>query len=427
MSKKNKKNKAKLLGYGIDEKTSSLLVRAFDVDRIKDIKIEKLLDSWDPRFKLISEGADKLPLPPLVIEELKSNLRRNVDLLTKEKIKDIFRRAIKKYEAARVEPCEPVGIVAAQSIGEPGTQMTMRTFHYAGVAELNVTLGLPRLIEIVDARRVPSTPLMTIKLDEESRYDREKAKELALRIEATRITDIGDISTSPEEAKILVELDERALAKRGITVEDVMKKISIGNAIVKRDGLSISIQPKVETYREMVKLRDKILSLTLKGIDGIERVIMRKEGGEYVLYTEGSQFQKVLNVKGVDARRTKTNNIYEIADVLGIEAARNLIMNEAVETLKEQGLDVDFRHIMLVADMMTCDGEVKQIGRHGVAGEKASVLSRAAFEVTVNQLLDAAIRGDIDELQGVTENVIVGQPIKLGTGDIELVAKRYER
>jgi DNA-directed RNA polymerase subunit A" len=321
----------------------------------------------------------------------------------------------------------PVGIVAAQSIGEPGTQMTMRTFHYAGVAELNVTLGLPRLIEIVDARRVPSTPLMTIKLDEESRYDREKAKELALRIEATRITDIGDISTSPEEAKILVELDERALAKRGITVEDVMKKISIGNAIVKRDGLSISIQPKVETYREMVKLRDKILSLTLKGIDGIERVIMRKEGGEYVLYTEGSQFQKVLNVKGVDARRTKTNNIYEIADVLGIEAARNLIMNEAVETLKEQGLDVDFRHIMLVADMMTCDGEVKQIGRHGVAGEKASVLSRAAFEVTVNQLLDAAIRGDIDELQGVTENVIVGQPIKLGTGDIELVAKRYER
>jgi len=140
-----------------------------------------------------------------------------------------------------------------------------------------------------------------------------------------------------------------------------------------------------------------------------------------VVYTQGSALKKVIHFDGVDASRTKTNNINEISEVLGIEAARNAIINEALDTLSEQGLTVDIRHIMLVADMMSIDGEVKQIGRHGISGEKASVLSRAAFEVTVNHLLEAAVAGEVDELTGVTENVIVGQPIQLGTGDVELV------
>ena len=109
--------------------------------------------------------------------------------------------------------------------------------------------------------------------------------------------------------------------------------------------------------------------------------------------------------------------------MLGIEAGRNAIIQEALSTLNEQGIGVDVRHIMLVADMMCMDGEVKQIGRHGNAAEKESVLSRAAFEVTVNHLLDAAIANEVDELNGVTENVIVGQPIQLGTGDVKLIAK----
>ena len=124
----------------------------------------------------------------------------------------------------------------------------------------------------------------------------------------------------------------------------------------------------------------------------------------------------------MDTTRTRTNNISEIAQVLGIEAARNAIIHEAQSTLNEQGILVDVRHIMLVADMMCMEGEVKQIGRHGIAGEKESVLSRAAFEVTVNHLLDAAVANETDELSGVTENVIVGQPIQLGTGDVRLVA-----
>ena len=153
---------------------------------------------------------------------------------------------------------------------------------------------------------------------------------------------------------------------------------------------------------------------------------MRKSpDGEYMLYTEGSALKKVSKIEGVDFSRTTTNNIAEIAEVLGIEAARNAIIDEMMNTLEEQGLDVDARHVTLIADAMTVDGEVKQIGRHGLAGEKASVLSRAAFEVTVDNLLEAAIHGEIDELKGVTENVIVGQPIRLGTGAVELVAKNY--
>ena len=144
--------------------------------------------------------------------------------------------------------------------------------------------------------------------------------------------------------------------------------------------------------------------------------------GEYILYTEGSNLKDVFDVVGVDTTRTRTNNISEIAQVLGIEAARNAIIHEAQSTLNEQGILVDVRHIMFVADMMCMEGEVKQIGRHGIAGEKENVLSRAAFEVTVNHLLDAAVANETDELSGVTENVIVGQPIQLGNGDVKLVA-----
>lgn len=116
-----------------------------------------------------------------------------------------------------------------------------------------------------------------------------------------------------------------------------------------------------------------------------------------------------------------TNSVLEIADVLGVEAARNSIIYEATSTLEEAGLDVDIRHIMLVADLMTNDGTVRAIGRHGVSGKKSSVLARAAFEITAAHLLHAAMVGEVDHLEGVTENIIVGQPVTLGTGAVNLV------
>jgi DNA-directed RNA polymerase subunit A" len=178
-----------------------------------------------------------------------------------------------------------------------------------------------------------------------------------------------------------------------------------------------------ESYQNLFQLAEHVRNVIVQGIDDIERVVVRKESGEYILYTEGSNIKDTFEVEGVDTTRTRTNNISEISQVLGIEAARNAIIHEALSTLGEQGILVDVRHIMLVADMMCMEGEVKQIGRHGIAGEKESVLSRAAFEVTVNHLLDAAVANEVDELSGVTENVIVGQPIQLGTGDVKLIAK----
>lgn len=374
-------------------------------------------------LKEVQARLDRVDLPQDLTDAILSGIE-GVEV-TADQMEEIINQVSADYEHARVEPCEAVGVVAAQSIGEPGTQMTMRTFHYAGVAEINVTLGLPRLIEIVDARKIPSTPTMTIRLIPDYAHDRDLAREVAWAIESTSILHLGSVATDLAEMNVLIELNPGPMEQRKITAEEVAEKLreETGLAVDQKENLLITA-PEEPSYRELLQLVEKIKKISLKGIEGIKRVVIRKEGDEYVLYTEGSALRKVMQFDGIDPNRTKTNNINEIAEVLGIEAGRNAIINEATDTLREQGLSVDVRHIMLVADIMTVDGEVKQIGRHGVSGEKASVLARAAFEVTVNHILDAAVRGDVDDLRGVTENVIVGQPIQLGTGDVQLVAKR---
>jgi DNA-directed RNA polymerase subunit A" len=373
--------------------------------------------------KEIQERLDGVELPQSIKESIQNELKGAE--ISSEEIDEIVSQVKADYEHSRVEPCEAVGVVAAQSIGEPGTQMTMRTFHYAGVAEINVTLGLPRLIEIVDARKIPSTPTMTIKLTPEYAHDRDLAREGAWAIESSSILHLGSIATDLAEMNVIIELNPGALEQRKITAEEVAAKLKeeTGLDVDQKENLLV-MAPEEPSYRELLQLVEKIKKLSLKGVEGIKRVVIRKEGDEYILYTEGSSLKKVMQFEGVDPTRIKTNNISEIGEVLGIEAARNAIINEATDTLREQGLSVDVRHIMLVADIMTVDGELKQIGRHGVSGEKASVLARAAFEVTVNHILDAAVRGDVDDLKGVTENVIVGQPIQLGTGDVKLVASK---
>jgi DNA-directed RNA polymerase subunit A" len=373
--------------------------------------------------KDIQEKLEEIDLPPSIKEAMQTGLK-GVEVSAKQ-LNEIVDQVAADYQHSRVEPCEAVGVVAAQSIGEPGTQMTMRTFHYAGVAEINVTLGLPRLIEIVDARKIPSTPTMTIKLNQDYAHDRDLAREVAWAIESSSILHLGSIATDLAEMNVIIELNPDAMEQRKITVDEVAARLKEETKReVTRNGNQLIMTPEESSYRELLQLVEKIKRLSLKGVEGIKRVVIRKEGDEYILYTEGSSLKKVMQFDGVDPTRIKTNNINEIGEVLGIEAARNAIINEATDTLREQGLSVDVRHIMLVADIMTVDGELKQIGRHGVSGEKASVLARAAFEVTVNHILDAAIRGDVDDLKGVTENVIVGQPIQLGTGDVTLVASK---
>jgi DNA-directed RNA polymerase subunit A" len=373
-----------------------------------------------------------MPVPEKTKEQLRASIEGKE--ISEDQFNCIVEAVISEYNRTRIEACEAVGIVAAQSIGEPGTQMTMRTFHYAGVAEINVTLGLPRLIEIMDARKEPSTPTMTIYLRPEYRGNRDRAREVSWQIEAAPLHEFADITTDMENMQVVVQLIIAQCEKRKIApatiLESAPKKIRERRHYRDFDHeadegkAQIRFFPKdTESYQNLFQLADHVRNVIVQGITDIVRVVVRKEGEEYVLYTEGSNLKDVFEVEGVDISRTRSNNISETADILGIEAARNAIIHEALSTLNEQGIHVDVRHLMLVADMMCMDGEVKQIGRHGIAGEKESVLSRAAFEVTVNHLLDAAIANEVDELNGVTENIIVGQPIQLGTGDVKLIAK----
>ncbi|AEE93632.1 DNA-directed RNA polymerase subunit A'' [Acidianus hospitalis] len=368
-------------------------------------------------------------IPGSVIQKLRDAIISYPANITKEEIDKIINLTLKDYDVSLINPGEAAGVVAAQSIGEPGTQMTLRTFHFAGVRELNVTLGLPRLIEIVDARKVPSTPMMTIYLTDEYKTDREKAISIARKIEYTKIENVVD-STSIDMASmaLIIHLDEKMLKDKGIEpdeVEKVIRKLKLGDFTIDRpDELTITVTfQNMDSITGLFKAREKILNTKIKGIKGIKRAIVQKRGDEYVIITDGSNLEGVLGIKGVDVSRIETNNLHEVENVLGIEAARELITREIKKVLDDQGLDVDIRHVELVADIMTRTGEVRQIGRHGVTGEKTSVFAKAAFEVTVKHLLDAAARGDVEEFRGVVENIIIGQPIKLGTGMVELLMK----
>ncbi|WP_266075161.1 DNA-directed RNA polymerase subunit A'' [Haladaptatus caseinilyticus] len=348
------------------------------------------------------------------------------DGVTVEQTDEIARAVETRYFNTRVDPLDPVGTVSAQSIGEPGTQMTMNTFHYAGVAEIDVTQGLPRLIELVDARKTPDTPMMTVFLEDEYADNRERAHEVVWQIEATKILALGDISTNVADMIVSINLNEDTLKERMITPDEVAGIIedSLG-VTTNQQGTVIEFGPDQPSYRKLLQLVEELREIVFKGIEDITRVVIRKEqtddGEEFVLYTEGSAFGDVIEIEGVDASRTTSNNIHEIYRNLGVEAAREAIIEETMDTLEEQGLDdVNVRHLMLVSDIMTNRGTIESIGRHGISGSKESVLARAAFEVTVNHLLDAAIHGEVDDLNGVIENVIVGKPIKLGTGDVDL-------
>lgn len=347
------------------------------------------------------------------------------DKTLQAKLKEIIKRSVSDYRKNLIDPSEACGIVGAQSIGEPGTQMTMRTFHYAGVAEINVTLGLPRLIEIVDARSVPSTPMMNIYLRDEYQLNPTLAKEVANQIEITRLNDIADIEADLTNLVLYINPDMKTMKKKGFTMEEVVeciKKVRGVDAKIEKEKIKVLMDDP--SYKKLLDVNETLKDLKIKGIDGIKRIIIRKETEGYVIYSEGSNLEKVLDIEGVDPYRTTTNDIQAVGRVLGIEAARNMIVEEADNTLSEQGLNVDLRHIMLVADVMTANGTIKAIGRHGVSAQKESVLSRAAFEITVNHLLQASRRGETDRLDGVAENIIVGQPVNLGTGAVELVMKR---
>ncbi|MCI4337000.1 MAG: DNA-directed RNA polymerase subunit A'' [Thermoplasmata archaeon] len=382
-------------------------------------------------------------LPPLLTNELADKLARLK--VTGPEFDKSVKAVAARFHRATVDAHESVGIVAAQSIGEPGTQMTLRTFHYAGVAEMNVTLGLPRLIELVDARRVPSTPMMTVFVERKLKADRESVQHIALQVELTNVPDVASIGTVVEDLKVLVSPQPALMQSRGVKRADLERSLmeglderfftlKPGSGSGESRTFEIHLTEKPPTprakkdepieerpFKRLLDASEEAKAIRIKGVTGIKRALIKKEKDEYVIYTEGSNMEGVLDIAGVDAARTTTNSVFEIYKVFGVEAARAALIQEAGRTLSEQGLTVDIRHLMLVSDVMTNEGDIRAIGRHGISGKKTSVLARAAFEITAAHLLRAAITGEVDELKGVAENIIVGQPITLGTGAVNLV------
>ncbi len=337
-------------------------------------------------------------------------------------------KLVKKYEHMLYDVGEAVGIVAAHSISEPATQTTLRAYHAEGRVQLVTTKGLPRLIEIFDARRVPSTPFMEIYLDKEHNT-KEAAKKIAAEIKETNMLQISkEDSLDLVNMRVEIIVDLQKLKEIDMEIEkltSILKK-NLRQVEVKVEGNDrIVVEPKKEevSIRDLQNLRVKARNVHVKGIKGISQVIVEKKDDDWVIRTLGTNLKKVLLMEGVDPSRTRSNHLYEVANLLGIEAARNLIIEETLNTLREQGVDTNERHVMLVADIMTATGTIKSIGRYGVAGEKASVLARANFEETIKHLTNAAIEAEVDDLKSIFANVIVGNLAPIGTGMFKLGLK----
>ena len=423
------RRQATKLGEKLPERYAEEIAQQAETEKISRKAIEDLVKE----FKNLDDNETKVKQ---IIAKKGSNLPQGIVRNIAEKciahgmkakqIEKIVHGAIEQYNSNRIDATEAVGVIAAQSIGEPGTQMTMRTFHYAGVAEMNVTLGLPRLIEVVDARRVPKTPIMEVYLEPDISFQKNKALEIASMIEAKSVSQLAKISTDITNLRVLVEPDAKVLKARGIPITElaarIKKKGRLKHKMTVEAGVIILEEDDV-SFKKLYLLEDKVSHLMVDGIGNIKRAIVRKENKEFVIFTEGSDLKAILEVPGVDPIRTTTNSIHEIAEVLGIEAGRIAIAIELHKTLSEQGLSVDHRHNMLVSDVMTNTGSIQAIGRHGISGAKVSVLARAAFEITSTHLLQAGLTGETDVLVGVAENIIVGQPVHLGTGAVSAIYK----
>ena len=369
---------------------------------------------------------NNLQFPKRLVEDLASvYIRRN---LTDDELNNLVLKVQESLEKEAAEDGEAVGIIAGQSIGEAFTQMFNDNQH--GGYNANGTKSFIRTIEILDARKKISNPTMTIYFEEEYKNDEEFVRNIASRIGKSTLKDVlFDFSLDYANNRVVAHLDEEKIVDRRLDYYDIIDIILRQFRNVSFDGDRLFFESRSGSIRELRNLTDKISDLQISGIRGIGKVFVYKAGlgsadSEWVIQTEGSNLSAIFRIDGIDKARSTTNDIYEIELVLGIEAARNAIVNELNTVFLDQGLNVDIRHIMIVADAMTSEGIVKSIGRYGISGDKSSVLARASFDGSGKQLFNAGIRGEVDELTGVIENIIVGQSIPIGTGAISPKQKR---
>ncbi len=373
--------------------------------------------------EMITESEEELPIS--LIQEIIENLPSGV---SKEKVKAIVQSVKLLYNSAKINPGECVGLVSAESIGEPGTQMTLDTFHFAGVAEMNVTTGLPRLIEIFDARKEIKTPMMEIFLHSPHNSDIEKIKKFAALIRETTFGElVEEYTLNIFDQTLKARLNGALLEEIDLAPKDIIKLIKTKSKGFTLESTSTEViftqSSKPEEIKELYNLKQKIADIKIRGVKNIEQVLPVKRGDEYIVLASRTNLKDILTFDEVDTARTFSNDVHEIYGAFGIEAARQAIINEVFRVIESQGLNIDVRHIMLVADVMCASGVVKGITRYGVVSEKASVLARASFETPIKHLINAALEGEVDYLTSVVENVMINQPVPLGTGLPSLITK----
>lgn len=357
---------------------------------------------------------------------------KNLINLSADSVTEFLNSCWHRFDSSVITPGEAVGAVAAQSIGEPGTQMTLKTFHFAGVASMNITLGVPRIKEIINAIKDISTPIITAKLQNPRSVI--SARIVKGKLEKTLLGDIAyyikEVFT-PKGCYLNVKLDMNTIEALRLDLNADKVKTSIitnGKLKLKENNIEViridkfRIEPadnsREKLYFALQELKNKLPKVTVSGINTIHRAIINEDSksGKFSLLIEGYGLKEVMQTVGIDHRHCTTNHIMETEEVLGIEAARRNIINEIKYTLKEHGIYVDPRHIALVADVMTFKGQVLGITRFGVSKMRDSTLMLASFEKTADNLFDAAFRGSYDPIQGVSERIIMGKTVNLGTG-----------
>ncbi|ORZ40828.1 hypothetical protein BCR44DRAFT_1423867 [Catenaria anguillulae PL171] len=388
-----------------------------------------------------------------VVNELFSINRRQLDFF--------LGLSHRKYQKALIEPGTAVGAIGAQSIGEPGTQMTLKTFHFAGVASMNVTLGVPRIKEIINAAKVINTPIVWAKLVDP--HNEVVARIVKGRIETTKLGDVArffEVVYDTSGAHLAMEIDMDAVRKLQLELTPPMvvnaltraKAPKIDYSQIRVHGNEIRISPRgtggpaasrvrakvktntddgvvteyvdVDPMTELQQYKRLLPDVVIHGYPSIKRaVISKQKGDEFALAAEGYGLQDVMNTDGVIGTETKSNHVMEVEKVLGIEAARATIIEQINTTMESHGLTIDPRHTMLLSDVMTFKGEVLGITRFGVSKMKDSVLMLASFEKTTDHLFDASLYSKKDPVEGVSECIIMGIPMPIGSGIFKLVQK----
>jgi DNA-directed RNA polymerase III subunit RPC1 len=386
--------------------------------------------------------------------ELKEELVSRLMGISKVVLDKFFKRIEAKLVVAQAEPGTAVGALAAQSIGEPCTQMTLKTFHFAGVASMNITQGVPRIREIINATKAISTPLIEVKLENPNSKD--YAKAVRARIQSSTIADVAEYIKEiyePQRCFILIKLDEAKIEYnqiycRGVDVARAIvlhKKLKLKpeHVSVLGNGSKVMITPpdnivrrgkeatlKHNIYFTLQLIKSQLANIPVAGLNTIKRAVIQEVKGKteddpktYSIFVEGNDVLGVMAQVGVRSDVTKSNHLLQIQSTLGIEAARRAIIDEINTTMKSHGVRVDPRHLNLLADCMTSKGEILGITRFGISKMNDSALMLASFEKTTDYLFDAGQRALAEKIAGVSECIIMGRPIPLGTGLFKLLHK----